>query len=70
VVRNIQRWKRALAITFVMTTLLGAGAPGHAEGPHTVPAPKAALQPIARAIPPDDPLIDPVSEQGQKARGN
>ncbi len=68
-VRNIQRWKRALAITFVMATLLGAGAPGHAEGPHTVPAPKAALQPIARAIPPDDPLIDPVSEQGQKARG-
>jgi hypothetical protein len=69
VVRNIQRWKRALAITFVMTTLLGAVASGHAEGPRAVPAPKVALGTLARGVAADDPLIDPVSEQGQKARG-
>ena len=32
-------------------------------------APEVATRPIARGIPADDPLVDPVSEQGQKARG-
>jgi hypothetical protein len=66
-VRNLQRWKRAFGIVGVVATSLGSASAGHAEGPH--PAPKTALRPLARGPAADDALIDPVSEQGQKARG-
>ena len=42
---------------------------GHADGTHAVGAPRAALQPITRELTGADRLNDPVSEQGQHARG-
>ena len=44
-------------------------APGtHADSSRSVRGPKAALRPIAKRAA-DDPLVDPVSVQGQQARG-
>jgi hypothetical protein len=46
-------------------------APSRAEGPprNPMPAPRAALEPIARELRENDPLVDHVSEKGQRARG-
>jgi hypothetical protein len=68
-VRKLQL-ERVLGITAIGCAWLVLGtAAGHAEGVHAVPAPKAASGPLSRSVAHDDPLIDPVSELGQRARG-
>jgi hypothetical protein len=75
-VPNRRWWKRSLGVLLAGSVLLGLGVRGgRADGtpaapaPRAVSAPKAASGPIARKLADDDPLVDPVSEQGQKARG-
>jgi len=69
-VRNPRFWANTIGTLaiggVVLVTIAGAG---HAEGPATVSAPKAATRPLARTLVADEPLIDPGSEQGERARG-
>ncbi len=58
-----------LLLALGLGSALGLVADGAlADGTRAVRGPKAALRPIAKRAA-DDPLLDPVSEQGQQARG-